>query len=951
MQIFKKFRPFLFLLILGLMEGMFQPVWAISDEGPKGKIAGRVLDKGSGEALIGVSVMIQGTTKGAITDLDGNYTINFLEDGTFSLIFRILSYRTETITNIKVENGKTVHVDLAMEIMGNEISEAKVEAKAVENTVSKIILLQQKSPNLVAGISQEDIKKSPDRNVGDVLKRVSGASLQDNKFAVIRGLADRYNTAMANGLPIPTAEPDRKAFSFDIFPSFLIDNLMISKTATPELPGDFAGGVIQLSTKDIPEEGFFSVQVSQGYNSLSTFQKSLSGPKGKTDWLGMDDGSRNLSSDFPTQDEINNPPNPGDENYQVAKELPNDWGISTKKSTPTNSGLQFAGGTNLFENRLGIMAALTYNSTYKANQLQRQDFDSDTTRLFLTRDVQYENQILWGGLLNIAYKLTPNHKISVKSFYNVIGANGVTDREGTNFSLDRYEKANSIEFQSTRLLSSQLQGDHYLPKFGKIKINWAGSYNQTKKDVPAQRRMFSVKNLTPLGTVADTTFIAFVPFGSAQPLYGGRFYADLTEEMMAGSLGISIPFNLVKATSSVKAGGFFQGREREFDARVMGFRVSDFQKFDNSYLFLPQEEIFSPDHMGVNGFELNEISSPSDNYNAGSNLIAGYAMADLNIYKFRAIFGARAEQFQLDLFSRKFGGDTISLDTTYLDILPSVNLIYSITPKVNVKAAYFQTVSRPEFRELAPFMYLDFATFSAATGTDTLLRTQIQNFDFRVDYFPGMNQMIGVGAFYKEFTNPIEATMSSSGFGSRFKSYQNVPKAVSYGLEFEFRTKLGYLDSLIGRKIFGNITWFSNASYIFSEVDLSNVATLDTSQKTRSMQGQSPYLINTGISYLADKPGLNISLLYNVIGRRISDVGMNGYLDIFEAPRNVLDFQVAKRFMKNGEFKFTLGNILNAPFRFYQDENKSGKFEEPVDKLITRIHVGINASISIAYKF
>lgn len=288
------------------MKNLFQPLFGmflclpILLSAQKGVITGKVIDAKLAESLIGVTIILDNNAGGAMTDYDGNYTIANVPEGIHQISINYTGFSPKTIGEINVRAGETVTVDVALEeAVAQALAEVVVVARAGRETQSALTILQKNSTTIGDGISSETIRRTPDRTTGDVIRRVSGASLQDNKFAVIRGLSDRYNIALLNGAMLSSTEPDRKAFSFDLFPSAMLDNLVVVKTASADLPGEFAGGAILLNTKDIPERSFFSATLNGGYNTVTTFKEHLGAQGGSTDWLGMDDGSRALPSGFP----------------------------------------------------------------------------------------------------------------------------------------------------------------------------------------------------------------------------------------------------------------------------------------------------------------------------------------------------------------------------------------------------------------------------------------------------------------------------------------------------------------------------------------------------------------------------------------------------------------------------------------------------------------------------
>lgn len=918
-------------------------------------IKGKVIDEKTGETLPGAVVLIKGTTIGGNSDLDGAFSINNLSPGTYSIQCQLISYNTKELSGIVVKAGEPTIISISMQSASTELGIVVIYATIDKETNSNLVNLQKNNASLSDGISSESIKRSPDKSTSDVIKRVSGASIQDNKFVIIRGLSDRYNTAMVNGLPLPSTEPDRKAFSFDIFPSNMLDNMIIYKTANPDLPGDFAGGVIMINTKDIPDDNFVSISAGAGYNTQSTFKEYKTYDGGKRDWLGMDDGARSLPSGLPETDTYIQQLSSINTRYEASKLFQNDWAINTKKSSPINQSYQISFGVNdsLFKNDFGVVGAITYNNNSKLQVINRQDFNPDQSTLYNYSDSTYKENILWGAMLNFAYKIGDNHKISFKNMYSTNSEDALIDRTGSNFENDQYIHATSMQYTSNTLLSNQLSGDHLVSKY-KIKIRWGLAYNNTKRILPDLRRMYYYKNITPVGSESDSIFTAYVPIGAASNSYAGKFFSSLDENLRAAYLEIGIPFTLFKQKQTLKIGATEQYKNRSFDARVFGYVVNNVGFFDWSLLTLPQESIFSSENIGTSGFKISELKNPSNSYTANSNLSAAYLLFDDNFgKKIRLVWGARMENYHQVLNSVSYGGSPIVIDTAYVDFLPSLNFTYALTQKINIRVAGSRTVARPEFRELAPFTFYDFNTSAAVVGNPALIRTNITNADLRFEWYPGFGQLFSATGFYKQFKNPIEQIIDlSAGAGSRIYTYQNVIGATNYGVEAEVRFKLNLLDSLFNTKQFDHFTLFANYTYIKSEVDLSNVATAVTEEeKHRPMQGQSPYILNAGIQYLNNKLGLGVSLLYNKIGRRIFLVGSNGYRNIYEAPRDLFDIQISQKIFKNGELKFNINDIFNQMSVFYQDQNGSKKFEKDKDTQITGIKYGTNYSLSVSYKF
>ncbi len=930
--------------------------------GQTGTISGKVTDGKTSETLPGVKILIENQIYKIISDLDGNFSFQNIPVGNYNLIFNYNGYNTKIISDILVKANEVTSFEIVMEPVVKEIGAVTVKATVNKESIDNINRLKSNAAGQVDGISQQEIKRSPDRDASAVLKRVSGASVQDNKFVIIRGLNDRYNTAMINGLPLPSTEADRKAFSFDIFPSTMLDNMMIYKTASPDLPGDFAGGVILVNTKDIPEKDFVSFSVGTNYNTQSTFKSYSNYDGSKNDWIGFGVKDRMYPNSLPSTTEFKELLSNPSTRFENSKVFSNDWQINNKNASPLGQNYQVGFAKtirpdSLKSNTFGIVGAMSYNYTRRYLDVTRKDYNEDSSRVFDYKDATYRENVSWGGMLNFAYKFGKNNKITLKNLFSDNSTDQVILRTGENIDADQIIKATAMQYTSSKMFTSQLNGEHLIKSTDStsIKVKWGLDYSKTITTIPNLKRMLYYKNRTPQGTASDSIFTAYVPFGSPSPDFAGKFFSNLGEDLYAAMAEIAIPYNFLKENSTLKIGYAGSIKSRAFDARVFGYAINSPAQFNYDLLLLPQDSIFAEENINAQGFKLGESTNPSDSYSASTNLHAGYVMTDQKLTsKLRAVYGLRVENFRQQLSSISYGGDSINIDNTTLSFLPSLNLTYSLNKKMNFRGAVSRTVARPDFRELAPFSFYDFNTSSAVVGNDTLQAATITNIDLRYEYFPGSGQIISTSVFYKDFNNPIENTVFFGGSGSRTYTFRNVTNAVDYGIELEYRTKLSKIDSLFNSNALDNFTFYTNLTFVKSVVDLSNVATAVTDEeKYRPMQGQSPYLINGGLVYQNDSIGFGASVLVNRIGRRIAFVGTNGYQDIYENPRTVLDFQLVKTVFKNkqGEIKLNASDIFNQNAIFYQDFNHSKKYEAAEDKVIQGIKFGRNFSFSFAYKF
>jgi len=918
-----RFLSFLFLLILSTQVGYSQL---------NGKISGKVSDSKSGETLIGLTVKITGATLGASTDIEGRYTLGNLNPGKYNLTFSYIGYQSKNITEIEVLAGKTTNLDVIMEEATSlALEEVVITATVRQESISALYAQQKNSISISSGITSELIKKTPDRNTSEVLRRVSGASIQENKFVIIRGLADRYNSSILNNAVLPSSEPDRKAFSFDIIPSNLIDRIIVNKTASADLPGDFAGGIIQVITRDVPEENFLNASASFGYNNQSTFKDFTSNNRNKYDFLGFDDGSRNLPVGFPGSFQSYNPLSNA-EKAKYSAQLKNAYAESTPMAIPSQNHQLTWGKRKDLKNSgsFGSVVSLSYRNSQNTAFAERIDYEFSGTPFYEYSENISKYSTNLGALANFAY-IKGGNKIAFKNIYNRSFEDNYTARTG--FTNDNIQdvRLNVSDLTTKSLLNSQLEGESQLGK-KQVKLTWNLNYSRVERDQPDQR---SLDYRRSLGTKEPFRLI---------DRNTRRLFSNLEEDTYGAQAAVAIPIKLFDQQSTFKVGFLKQYKQRDFGARIFNYLFVGPSAFERSISGLPKEQIFVPANISTNGYILSDFSNNTDSYDANSDLNAGFLLMDNKLgEKIRLSYGARFEQFAQTLNAIDFSGQKIAAKQDNFDILPSANFSYSLNSRSNIRLSGSQTVSRPEFRELALFNYYDFIAQTSITGNPALKRAKIFNGDLRYELYPSAGETFTVSAFYKNFNNPIEQRVNSNSTPVvRGINYLNADQATSLGLELDIRKKLSFMGD---KEWLDNLTAFANATYINSQVQGEGI--------DRPLQGQSPYLINAGLQYFSPKTAITFTSVYNRIGQRIFLVGYQGYPDIYENARDVFDFQISKKILKSqAEIKLNVGDILNQSTVFYQNNagNTKKAYEgDGVDRMINSSKLGSNVSLSFSY--
>ncbi len=896
-----------------------------------GKIAGVVSDKSTGETLIGCTVGISGSTNGASTDINGRYVIGNLTPGKYKVVLRYIGYQSKEITDILVEDGKVTNLNVVLDPSSNQqLAEVVVTATYRQENISALYAQQKNSAVISDGISAEVIKRSPDKNTGEVLKRVSGTTIQDNKFVIVRGLSDRYNNALLDGSPLPSTEPNRKAFSFDIVPSNLVDNVIISKTATPDLPADFAGGTVQVLTKDVPDQNFLSFGLGFGYNTQTTFQDFNFGERYAGDYFTFGNSNRKLPSAFPSSDAIIGGLS-STQNIQALNSLNNSYTVQNRLALPSQNYQLTLGrvkeiGKN--KNRFGTTISLTYrNSENRISDVQRQFFTYD----FLDQQYKFNSNI--GALANFAYTYKKS-KITFKNLYNRILDDQYTARTGSNAqSSSSDNRFYAFDMIQKSILKSTVEGEHQVGK-KTAKVKWNVSYSNITNVQPDQRKVNYKQNNPGEPYLASNTNLG---------LENTRLFSNLDENVYFGGVSYEKPIKFLD--SKLKFGASSNYRERNFDVRFIG------EEFDPNYPNAnverqrPLQTLFGKDLIAGGAYILDELPNGNDRYHANSFTNALYGMLDSRITdKLRIVYGVRAEKFDLGLTTSTSNNKVAGLND--LDVLPSANFTYALTPKSNFRISYYRTLARPEFRELAPFAYYDYEEVLSINGNPNLKRSLIDNADIRYELYPSAGQIFSISGFYKNFQNAIESRVFDAN-STPIKSYFNSDQASVYGVELELRKTL---DFVIDNDFLKNTTLYTNLSLSKSKVQ---EVDLNGNTRTRTLTGQSPYIINAGLQESLMQNKLSINILYNRIGTRLYSVGGTKIGDVYENGRGSLDAQLGlKVFKSKGEFKLNASNILNEYSNFYvvdilSDEHKLDNSEGTFKKYRT----GADLSLSFSYNF
>ena len=893
-----------------------------------GVIRGILYDNTNGETLPFATIYVKEAQKGANSDLDGAYNFT-LNPGTYTLEFSFVGYSNQVIQNVLVKANEVTELDVRLSDDAKMLQEVVVKANIVKNSESALLTMQKKSPNMMDGISKQAFRKIGDSDAGGAIKRVTGVSVEGGKYVYVRGLGDRYTKTILNGLDVPGLDPDRNALQMDLFPTNIIDNIIVLKTATPDVSGDFTGGIVDISTKDFPVEKTFNISVGGGYNPSMHFNSNyVYGAKSPTDILGFDNGQRSL----PFSSFTNVPSISSQQNAQLTnltKSFSSDLGV-IKGTSPMDYNFAVSTGNqkNLSKMDIGYNLALNYrnstefyeeavyNAYIKSNTISSYDFELNQSQV----GPLSKNNVLLSGLAGFSVKYKRNKVgINLLRIQNGESTAGKFIQETYILNSNTIYQDN-VEYAQRSITNANLKGEHVLDKNGNLRIDWSLSptlSNIQDKDVRVTPFRFDQGNYS------------IEPSEGAQPR---RLYRNLDERNLSGRLDVTKKFVTNYGDSKLKFGVSAVNKNRDYEIFQYVFNIKGQSQFDingDPNKVLAPGNIWTPEKNA--GVYVVGNYEPANTYAAKQTILAAYVMNEYNLSsKLKAIYGLRVEKFdhyytgQNNLGTEVLNNEKIN---KALDLLPSANIVYNLTENTNLRMAVSRTLARPSFKEASISQIYDALSDRTFIGNKDLKETKIMNFDLRLEKFMDNGQMVSVSGFYKQFKNPIEIVSYSQLSPNDFTP-RNVGSATVAGGELELRKNVGL--NIGGEK---PLSLGTNLTLVYSNVMMNpneflsrieNAREGEEVKESRRLQGQSPFIINAYLGYDHKKSGLEGNLSYNVQGKRLSIVGIGRNPDVYEMPFNSLNLKVSKRLgaAQKSVVSFGANNLLDAKKqRFYEGYN------------------------------
>lgn len=910
-----------------------------------GKIMGKLIAGDTNEPLIFANVVIDGQLLGAASDMDGVFLIENVPAGTHTIVVSIVGYSETRIPNIVVESDKLATLDdITVQSETIEGEAVEVVARVIQNNEAALLSQRKKSISISDALSAEAISQSGAGEAADAMQKVTGASVLDGKYVYVRGLGDRYASTQLNGVELPSADPDKRSFQLDLIPAKMLDNIVTLKTFTPDKPGNFSGGIVDLGTRAYPDQLEISFSTGTSWNSQSSFSSDfLSQVSGGRDWLGYDDGARELPSEIQNLDEIPDPLSPdfSPEDAQVLDRVSRSFNSNMSPITddvPVNSSLGFSIGNklDLFGRPLGFLASISYKRSYSLYENEffgsyRLNGQIDTkTELdpeAELSDSKGTDDVLWGTIGTLSYEPWAGQQFQI-NYMRTQGGTASSRFLFGNWQAQNVEnlETRALTYSERTLNSVQLRGNQEFANLGDLKATWIGSVSSNKLDQPDTRFFGDIFAVRPF--MGRDTTIYSIPQAVFDP--PSRYFRDTDETSRTFQFNIEKPINVWNnLTAKVKLGYSYEEKDRDFNERIFEYLqgpAAARYAGDPDFYFGQENVGLDPSsnqfgvyiREGITG-ALGSIGS----YTGDQRINATYLMADIPLTSaIRIIGGARLESTRMNVTN---GIDSGSLNDD--DILPSFNLNYQFIRDNFLRVAYGRTLARPNFREKAPYASFNFIGDFIFNGNVDLERTLIDNYDIRWEWFMAPGEIIAVSGYYKDFQNPIERVIDEeSGGENDVIEFRNIESSEVMGLEFEFRKRLGFVLPALN-----DFTLNSNLSLTQSEVkipeeELENIVALDpNADDTRDLVGQSPYLLNVGLTYARPSWGSTFTLSYNTFGDRLYEIAAGATPDVFERQRHTLDLNLSQQVINNLTLKLGMKNIFDAK-NTYSHEFKGQEF-------------------------
>ncbi len=874
-----------------------------------GRVTGRVLDAAGALPLGGATVELEiaGVSRTVQTGIDGRFQFPNVPAGTMTLRARMIGYTGKTVTGVTLAAGAVASQDIMLAAQTVQLEEVVVHAAVERGTVADALANQRNNVNVVNSVTAQEIARSPDGDAAAVVQRVSGVTVQEGKFVFVRGLGERYTTTSLNGARIPSPEPERKVVPLDLFPSGILQTITTAKTFTPDLSGDFSGAQVDIQTREFPAERTMSLAISAGANSASTGVSMPRAPRAGSEQFTFGSGNRQLPAEIaaagnfeptPTQSQVN----------ALVRTFRNSWSARSGTGAPSSGmSLALGGSDPILGQRIGYLISGSYGLSQDIRAKERRAVALATDDPAVQREVdRYEgttgrSSAMLGGLVNLSTLVGASSRLALNSTYSRTADNDARREVGQSENLGGQFQIDRLQYVERVVWSTQLLGEHDLGR--RHRFDWSANYSDVTRREPDRSEIVYALDTDPQGNPLPPTWFSASNEGAV------RTFGDLTES--SHELLGSYRLNLGEPSRGtyVKVGGALRRTERASINRVYGVAST----LPRSARELSPEEIFDGRFMGEGDawFRITPLGA-GGSYDAVETIRAGYAMVQLPLTRsLELVGGARYEHSGTEVKAAPTVGAPVQAKPEYSDILPSVALTLRLGENHVLRASATQTLSRPEYRELAPIQYREVIGGENVIGNPDLVRALIQNYDFRWEWYPRATEVVSIGLFAKTFDRPIERVYLATS-GTRVVTFVNAASARNYGVELELRKSL----DLVGEGL-RNFGFFANGTLMHSEITIGDGAASKLNDR-RAMVGQAPYVINAGLTFTSPSGSISATALYNVVGARIVSASEAPLPDTFEEPRHGLDLALRFPVLPGVSGKADLRNLLDSPTQIRQ---------------------------------
>lgn len=904
------------------------------------QVSGTVTDAASREALPGVAVVQQGTTNGAVTDLDGHFELPTVAPGT-TLLFSYMGYVSQSLP-------AAAGMAVALREETREVEGVTVVAAQRQGSDQALLTSMRAGLTVQSGVSADQIRRSQDKDGAEVVRRIAGVSVIGDKFVVVRGLSQRYNNVWINGGAVPSSEADSRAFAFDVIPAGQIASMTIVKSPAAEFPADFTGGFIIVRTTEMPLRNAVALTVGGGVNTRTHWHRFLSAPHSPTDWLGYDNGRRmpanGLKGSLATYSD-------GQSISLTDNGFDNDWRLRERHpAADPKLSFELARLWQPRDVKVALMASVNYSMSFRkvapmVNALYgAYDVANDrSSYLRKSLDEQYNRNTRLGALLSAATSWGSGaQRVELRAMYNQLGKSRVTLREGVNAQNDSERQGEEL-FEGRTTVNVQLGGTHKVGEGGGT-IKWTGSYAYANRLVPDRRRWL-LSDRYELGRIGLCT-------GNDV----SREYIRLDEHVVAASADYDKTFGEGAVRPTLKVGFHGERRWRDYYTRSFiaswnhtnnalpaGFQYEDFT-----------EAVWRSERFGEQGLYLLEQLKWRNNYEGLERLAAAYAAVSVPVGPVELYAGLRFEADEMTLTGHTRDYEPSPSDKLYPahDFFPSASVTWHIAEPHILRLTYGRSVNRPEFRERSGSVFYDFDLASDVMGNSDLRPCHVQNFDVRYEWYPAPGELLSLSLFAKRFSAPIEWTYTVQGGTDLAYSYVNAEGATNLGLEVEVRKGLEFLGAR-------GLTLTANVALVKSKVEFAEGSRFEG----RPMQGQSPYTINLGLYWQSPSQRWMLSAMYNRIGRRIMGVGRSvgtsgpdqsvNIPHSYEMPRDGVDVGMKWKALPWLTLSAAGRDITGQLVRFEQQVKAlhADGTKSPVREVTKRYRPGANIEVSLRFDF